>query len=79
MPYPLIEYADASPAVGAVYDDIMATRKIDWINNFWKAIALDPASDDSVPPPCEKIHWISRYLASVPDSSKFTLTTARVQ
>src|ERR1035438_4752269 len=39
----LIEYADASPEVRAVYDDIMATRKTDWINNFWKAIANDPA------------------------------------
>ena len=29
--------------VRAVYDDIMATRKTDWINNFWKAIAHDPA------------------------------------
>jgi AhpD family alkylhydroperoxidase len=38
----LIEYDDASPEVRAVYDDIMATRKIDWINNFWKAIAHDP-------------------------------------
>ena len=40
----LIEYADASPEVRAVYDDIMATRKTDWINNFWKAIANDPAT-----------------------------------
>jgi AhpD family alkylhydroperoxidase len=40
----LIEYADASPAVRAVYDDIMATRKTDWINNFWKALANDPAN-----------------------------------
>ena len=39
----LIEYADASPAVRAVYDDIIATRKTDYINNFWKAIAHDPA------------------------------------
>lgn len=39
-----IEYQDASPEVKAVYDDIMATRKIDWINNFWKAIAHDPAT-----------------------------------
>jgi len=39
----LIEYADAGPEVRAVYDDIMATRKTDWINNFWKAIAHDPA------------------------------------
>ena len=40
----LIEYRDASPEVRAVYDDIMATRKTDWINNFWKAIAHDPAT-----------------------------------
>ena len=38
----LIEYQDASPEVRAVYDDIMATRKTDWINNFWKALARDP-------------------------------------
>jgi AhpD family alkylhydroperoxidase len=37
-----IEYADASPEVRAVYDDIMATRQTDWINNFWKALAHDP-------------------------------------
>ncbi|HEX2112971.1 MAG TPA: carboxymuconolactone decarboxylase family protein [Alphaproteobacteria bacterium] len=37
-----IEYADASPAVRAVYDDIMATRKVNWINNFWKVLANDP-------------------------------------
>jgi AhpD family alkylhydroperoxidase len=40
----LIEYADASPEVRAVYDDIMSTRQIDYINNFWKAIAHDPAT-----------------------------------
>ena len=38
----LVEYADASPEVRAVYDDIMATRNVDWINNFWKALANDP-------------------------------------
>ena len=37
----LIEYKDAKPDVRAVYDDIMATRKTDWINNFWKALADD--------------------------------------
>jgi AhpD family alkylhydroperoxidase len=41
---PLIEYAEASPAVRAVYDDIRATRKTDWINNFWKILANDPAT-----------------------------------
>jgi AhpD family alkylhydroperoxidase len=40
----LIEYADASPEVRAVYDDIMATRKLDRVNNFWKAIAHDPVT-----------------------------------
>src|SRR5579863_10091960 len=40
----LIEYADASAEVRAVYDDIMATRKTDWINNFWKAMASDPVT-----------------------------------
>ena len=38
----LIEYEDAGPEVRAVYDDIMATRKIDWVNNFWKALAVQP-------------------------------------
>ena len=41
---PLIEYEDASPEVRAVYDDIMETRQVDWVNNFWKALAVDPAS-----------------------------------
>lgn len=40
----LIEYENASAEVRAVYDDIMATRKTGWINNFWKAIANDPAT-----------------------------------
>ena len=40
----LIEYADASAEVRAVYDDIMTTRKTDWVNNFWKALAHDPAA-----------------------------------
>ncbi|MBZ5642715.1 MAG: carboxymuconolactone decarboxylase family protein [Acidobacteriia bacterium] len=40
----LVEYADASPEVRAVYDDIRATRKTDFINNFWKALANDPAT-----------------------------------
>jgi len=40
----LIEYDDASPEVRSVYDDIMATRKTDSINNFWKALANHPAT-----------------------------------
>jgi AhpD family alkylhydroperoxidase len=41
---PLIEYDRASTEVRAVYDDIMKTRGTDWINNFWKALANDPAT-----------------------------------
>ena len=37
-----VEYEDASSEVRAVYDDIMATRKVDWVNNFWKALARHP-------------------------------------
>jgi AhpD family alkylhydroperoxidase len=40
----LVEYEDAGPEVRAVYDDIMTTRKVDHVNNFWKAIAHDPAT-----------------------------------
>ena len=37
-----IEYAAASAEVRAVYDDIMATRNIKWVGNFWKVLAHDP-------------------------------------
>jgi AhpD family alkylhydroperoxidase len=39
-----VEYSEASPEVRAVYDDILATRKTDWINNFWKVLANDPVT-----------------------------------
>jgi AhpD family alkylhydroperoxidase len=38
----LIEYDEASPEIRTVYDDIMATRGTNWINNFWKALANHP-------------------------------------
>lgn len=38
-----IEYAKAPAEVKAVYEDIMRTRNTDWINNFWKVLANDPA------------------------------------
>jgi AhpD family alkylhydroperoxidase len=41
---PLIDYEDASPEVRAVYDDIMEIRQVDWVNNFWKALAADPVT-----------------------------------
>ena len=39
----IIEYSEASAEVRVVYDDIMKTRGVDWVNNFWKALANDPA------------------------------------
>lgn len=39
-----VEDGAAPEAVQAVYDDIKETRGVDWINNFWKAIANDPAT-----------------------------------
>ncbi len=39
----LVEYPQAPPEVRAVYDEIMKARGTDWINNFWKALANDPA------------------------------------
>jgi AhpD family alkylhydroperoxidase len=41
---PPVEYEAASTEVRAVYDDIRATRKTDFINNFWKVLANDPAT-----------------------------------
>lgn len=40
----LIEYENADAEVRALYDDIMATRQTDYINNFWKALANDLAT-----------------------------------
>jgi len=40
----LVEYQNASAEVRAVCDDIMTSRKTDYINNFWKALAHDPIS-----------------------------------
>ena len=39
---PLIEYEDATEEVLSVYEDIMATRGSNWVNNFWKALATQP-------------------------------------
>ncbi|EGD58041.1 alkylhydroperoxidase like protein, AhpD family [Novosphingobium nitrogenifigens DSM 19370] len=43
MPKP-IEYEASTGEVRAVYDDIRATRKTDFINNFWKVIAHHPST-----------------------------------
>ena len=41
---PLIDDRAASAEVRAVYDDIRNTRDTDYINNFWQALANDPAT-----------------------------------
>lgn len=40
----MVEYDEAPEEVRAVFDDIMATRKTDRVNNFWKALAVHPES-----------------------------------
>jgi AhpD family alkylhydroperoxidase len=40
----LVAYEDAGPEARAIYDDIMSTRQTDWVNNFWKSLAHDPAT-----------------------------------
>ena len=34
---------EADPRVKAVFDDIRATRKTDFVNNLWRTLAFDPA------------------------------------
>lgn len=39
----LMRDTELSPAAAAVFADIRATRKTDFVNNFWRALAHDPA------------------------------------
>ena len=42
---PTVKLADAAttdPRIKAVFDDIKATKKIDWVPNFWRALAAHP-------------------------------------
>jgi AhpD family alkylhydroperoxidase len=38
----LVNYDEATAEVRAVFDDIMKTRKSDYINNIWRALASNP-------------------------------------
>ncbi|WP_333824298.1 carboxymuconolactone decarboxylase family protein [Pinisolibacter sp.] len=40
----LLSDAELSPEAAAVFDDIRATRKTDYVNDFWRALANDPVS-----------------------------------
>ena len=38
-----VQYADATPEVRAIFDDIKTRRKVNDVNNFWKYLAAEPA------------------------------------
>ena len=40
---PILTDEDAPAASRAVFDDIRAARNTDFVNNFWRALAHDPA------------------------------------
>ncbi|WP_136621399.1 MULTISPECIES: carboxymuconolactone decarboxylase family protein [Mesorhizobium] len=54
------------PAVKAVFDDIRATRKSEFVNNFWRGLANDP--------PALKRIWEQLKVVMVADSAIDPLT-----
>lgn len=58
--------AEEIPAVKAVFDDIRATRKSDFVNNFWRGLANDP--------PTLKRIWEQLKVVMVADSAIDPLT-----
>ena len=40
---PLLSDDDASPEARAIFEEIRAARGTDYVNNFWRALAHDPA------------------------------------
>jgi AhpD family alkylhydroperoxidase len=42
MTMPILSDAELSPEAAAVFADIRAIRKTDFVNNFWRALAHDP-------------------------------------
>ena len=54
------------PAVKAVFDDIRATRKADFVNNFWRGLANDP--------PALKRIWEQLKVVMVAESALDPLT-----
>ncbi|MDF1488318.1 carboxymuconolactone decarboxylase family protein [Tessaracoccus caeni] len=41
---PVLTDEELSPRAQAVFDDIRATRNTDFVNNFWRVLANDPAN-----------------------------------
>jgi AhpD family alkylhydroperoxidase len=62
----LIEYADAPTEVRAVFDEIKAARGVADVNNFWKALAIDPATLRRI--------WDSLKVVMAPDGALDPLT-----
>lgn len=56
----LVQDKEASPDVKAVFDDIRATRKTDYVNNIWRALAVHP--------PLLKRFWSQMKEVMVKDS-----------
>ena len=52
---------EANPRVKAVFDDIRATRKSDFINNMWLYLAFDPDLLEK-PGLRSKLSWLRRPL-----------------
>ena len=44
----LIDEATTNPRVRAVFDDIKATKRIDHVPNFWRALAAHPENLERV-------------------------------
>jgi uncharacterized peroxidase-related enzyme len=61
----LVDEATASPRVRAVFEDIKATKKIERVNNFWRALATNPEHLESV--------W--RHLKTVMKPGKLDMRT----
>jgi alkylhydroperoxidase/carboxymuconolactone decarboxylase family protein YurZ len=43
-----VSEAEATGKVKAVYDDIKATKQIDFVPNFWKALSVNPEHLEAV-------------------------------
>jgi AhpD family alkylhydroperoxidase len=41
---PVSSYCNSAPEARAVFDDIRAVRKTEFVNNFWRALAHDPVT-----------------------------------
>lgn len=64
----LVDENSTDPIVKTVFDDIKATRKVERINNFWRALATNPEQLESV--------W--RHLKTVMKPGKLDALTKEI-